>query len=199
TPVVAEAVANALRKSRGTGQAALIVGTAAACRAGGFAFELSSLVDSATTVSSTSASTTARTLRQAAGLRFGGSLRRVLAPLCERTNWRSISESVRHDTRAGPYPRSGLANGTGLLYVHPEVGRQRKGRSMTKTRFTLLLAAAALMGLFLAAGVRAEPPGGEGEGGEKTPFVRAAAPGAKHNWSFECTATSGGVNTKLDC
>jgi len=70
---------------------------------------------------------------------------------------------------------------------------------MTKTRFTLLLAAAALMGLFLAAGVRAEPPGGEGEGGEKTPFVRAAAPGAKHNWSFECTATSGGLNTKLDC
>ena len=70
---------------------------------------------------------------------------------------------------------------------------------MTKTRFTLLLAAAALMGLFLASSVRAEPPGGEGEGGEKTPFVRAAAPGAKHNWSFECTATSGGLNTKLDC
>ena len=70
---------------------------------------------------------------------------------------------------------------------------------MTKTRFTLLLAATALLGLFLAAGVRAEPPGGEGEGGEKTPFVRAAAPGAKHNWSFECTATSGGLNTKLDC
>jgi len=70
---------------------------------------------------------------------------------------------------------------------------------MTKTRFTLLLVATALLGLFLAAGVRAEPPGGEGEGGEKTPFVRAAAPGAKHNWSFECTATSGGLNTKLDC
>ena len=29
--------------------------------------------------------------------------------------------------------------------------------------------------------------------------MRAAAPGAKHNWSFECTATSGGLNTKLDC
>ena len=71
---------------------------------------------------------------------------------------------------------------------------------MTKTtRFTLLLAAAALGGLFLAAGVRAEPPGGEGEGGEKVPFVRTAAPGAKHNWSFECTASSGGLNTKLDC
>ena len=64
---------------------------------------------------------------------------------------------------------------------------------MTKTtRFTLLLAAAALGGLFLAAGVRAEPPGGEGEGGEKVPFVRTAAPGAKHNWSFECTASSSG-------
>jgi hypothetical protein len=70
---------------------------------------------------------------------------------------------------------------------------------MTKTRFTLLLAAAALMGLFLATSVRAEPPGGEGEGGEKTPFVRTVAPGAKHNWSIECTATSGGLNTKLDC
>jgi len=55
---------------------------------------------------------------------------------------------------------------------------------MTKTRFMLLLAATALLGLFLAAGVRAEPPGGEGEGGEKTPFVRAAAPGAKHNFLF---------------
>ena len=50
---------------------------------------------------------------------------------------------------------------------------------MTKTRFTLLLAATALLGLFLAAGVRAEPPGGEGEGGEKTPFVRTPAPGGK--------------------
>jgi hypothetical protein len=70
---------------------------------------------------------------------------------------------------------------------------------MTKTRFTLLLAAAALMGLFLAATVRAEPPGGEGQGGEKVPFVRAVPPGAKNNWSFECTAASGGLNTKLDC
>ena len=70
---------------------------------------------------------------------------------------------------------------------------------MTKTRFTLLLAAAALTGLFLAAGVRAEPPGGEGPGGEKVPFVRTVPPGAKNNWSFECTATTGGLNTKLDC
>jgi hypothetical protein len=70
---------------------------------------------------------------------------------------------------------------------------------MTKTRFTLLLAAAALLGLFLAAGVRAEPPGGEGEGGEKTPFVRTVPPGARDNWVFECTSTSGGPNTKLDC
>jgi hypothetical protein len=70
---------------------------------------------------------------------------------------------------------------------------------MTKTRFTLLLAAAVLVGLLLAAGVRAEPPGGEGERGEKTPFVRTVAPGAKHNWSFECTVASGGVNTNLDC
>ena len=70
---------------------------------------------------------------------------------------------------------------------------------MTHARFPLLLAAAALIGLFLAAGVRAEPPGGEGEGGEKVPFVRTPAPGARHNFSVECTATSGGANTKLDC
>jgi hypothetical protein len=70
---------------------------------------------------------------------------------------------------------------------------------MTRARFALLLALTAVLGLFLAAGVRAEPPGGEGEGAEKVPFVRTAAPGAKHNWSFECTATSGGLNTKLDC
>ena len=86
TPVVVDAVAKALRKGRGTGQVALTVGAATARRAGGFAFELSSRVDSATTVSSTSASTTARTLRQAAGLRFGGSFRRVVARLRERAN-----------------------------------------------------------------------------------------------------------------
>jgi len=54
--------------------------------AGGFAFEVSSLVDSATTASSTSASAPARTLRQAVGLRFGGSLRLVVARLRERAN-----------------------------------------------------------------------------------------------------------------
>ena len=70
---------------------------------------------------------------------------------------------------------------------------------MTHARFPLLLAAAALIGLFLAAGVRAEPPGGEGEGGEKVPFARSIAPGAKHNFATECTATSGGANTRLDC
>ena len=70
---------------------------------------------------------------------------------------------------------------------------------MTRHRFPLLLAAAALVGLFLASAVRAEPPGGEGEGGEKVPFVRTVPPGAKNNWSFECTAVSGGLNTRLDC
>jgi hypothetical protein len=68
---------------------------------------------------------------------------------------------------------------------------------MSKMRFAVLFAALAAVGLFLAAGVRAEPPGGDG--GEKVPFQRSAAPGAKHNWSFDCTATSGGANTKLDC
>ncbi|MGZ4318531.1 MAG: sialidase family protein, partial [Gaiellaceae bacterium] len=68
---------------------------------------------------------------------------------------------------------------------------------MKKARFAVLLAAMAGVGLFLAAAVRAEPPGGDGP--EKVPFVRSVAPGAKHNWAFECTATSGGANTKLDC
>jgi hypothetical protein len=53
TPVVADALAKALRKGRGTGQVALTVGAAVTRRAGGFALELSSLVDSATNVSST--------------------------------------------------------------------------------------------------------------------------------------------------
>jgi hypothetical protein len=70
---------------------------------------------------------------------------------------------------------------------------------MTKARFALLLVVAAGIGLLLAAGVRAEPPGGEGEGAEKQPFVRTVTPGAKNNWVFECTALSGGLNTNLDC
>ena len=70
---------------------------------------------------------------------------------------------------------------------------------MTKARFALLLVVTAGIGLLLAAGVRAEPPGGEGEGAEKQPFVRTVPPGAKNNWVFECTALSGGLNTNLDC
>jgi hypothetical protein len=69
---------------------------------------------------------------------------------------------------------------------------------MKKARFAMLLVSLAGVGLFLAAGVRAEPPGGDGP--EKVPFARSIAPGAKHNFATECTATSGGAaNTKLDC
>jgi len=68
---------------------------------------------------------------------------------------------------------------------------------MSKARFVLLLLAAAAIGLFLAASVRAEPPGGDGQ--EKQPFVRSIPPGAKNNWVFECKALSGGLNTNLDC
>jgi hypothetical protein len=68
---------------------------------------------------------------------------------------------------------------------------------MNKARFGLLLLAATAIGLFLAASVRAEPPGGDGQ--EKQPFVRSIPPGAKHNWTFECIALSGGLNTNLDC
>ncbi|HUI37132.1 MAG TPA: sialidase family protein, partial [Gaiellaceae bacterium] len=70
---------------------------------------------------------------------------------------------------------------------------------MTKARFALLLAVAAFLGLFFAAAVRAEPPGGEGEGGEKEPFVRTVPPGAQHGWVFECTAPVAGPNGTLDC
>ena len=68
---------------------------------------------------------------------------------------------------------------------------------MKKARFAVLLTVLAGVGLFLAASVRAEPPGGDGP--EKVPFVRSVAPGAVYNWAFECTAFSGGLNTNLDC
>ena len=70
---------------------------------------------------------------------------------------------------------------------------------MRKGQWAVLLAVTAGLGLFLAAGARAEPPGGLGEGGEKEPFVRTVPPGARHNWAFECNVSSGGANTKLDC
>ena len=70
---------------------------------------------------------------------------------------------------------------------------------MTKVRLGLLLLVSVSIGLFLTTSVRAEPPGGEGEG-EKTsiaPF--AAIKHVRHGWSFECAAASGGANTRLDC
>jgi hypothetical protein len=70
---------------------------------------------------------------------------------------------------------------------------------MTKSRFGLLLLAMAGIGLFLATSVRAEPPGGEGEGEKRSLAPAAAKKHAKHGWLFECTATSGGANTRLDC
>jgi hypothetical protein len=93
-----------VRKGAGTGQEALIAGATVARRAGGFAFDVSSLVDSATTASSSSASAPARTLRQAIGLRLGGSLRLVVARLRERANWRSISDRLCQDTRGRVIP-----------------------------------------------------------------------------------------------
>ena len=71
---------------------------------------------------------------------------------------------------------------------------------MTKVRLGLLLLVAVGIGLFLTTSVRAEPPGGEGEEGEKRSIVPfSALKPAGHGWSFECTATSGGLNTLLDC
>jgi hypothetical protein len=66
---------------------------------------------------------------------------------------------------------------------------------MTKARLGLLVLVAMGVGLFFATTVRAEPPGGEGEG-EKTSLAPSKAnKPAKHGWLFECTAPSGGLNT----
>ncbi len=70
---------------------------------------------------------------------------------------------------------------------------------MTKVRLSLLLLVAAGIGLFLTTSVRAEPPGGEGEGEKRSIAPFAALKHVKHGWSFECTAASGGLNTQLDC
>jgi hypothetical protein len=71
---------------------------------------------------------------------------------------------------------------------------------MKKARFGLLLLVMAGVGLFLTTSVRAEPPGGEGEG-EKRSLApdKAQKKNAQHGWLFECTAASGGLNTRLDC
>jgi hypothetical protein len=70
---------------------------------------------------------------------------------------------------------------------------------MTKARLGLLLLVALGVGLFLATAVRAEPPGGDGD--EKRSLAPAVAgkKNGKHGWLFECTAPSGGLNTRLDC
>jgi hypothetical protein len=70
---------------------------------------------------------------------------------------------------------------------------------MKKARFGLLLLVMACVGLFLATGVRAQPPGGLGEDGEKrsvTPFNHQNPAG--FGWMFECNA-AGAVNVRLDC
>jgi hypothetical protein len=69
-------------------------------------------------------------------------------------------------------------------------------------RLALLLAAALGFGLLLAASVRAEPLGGgdaEGMGDKRSIGSDVSLKHGAHNFSFECTAASGGANTKLDC
>src|SRR5437588_5366211 len=71
-----------------------------------------------------------------------------------------------------------------------------------RTWRTAALLAVALSGAVLLAGsVRASGPGaGEGGMGEKRSLAPAGtAKGMKHGWAFECTAATGGANTKLDC
>jgi hypothetical protein len=70
---------------------------------------------------------------------------------------------------------------------------------MTKVRLGLLLLVAVSIGLFLTTSVRAEPPGGEGEGEKRSIAPFTAQKHAGHGWSFECVAASGGVDTRLDC
>ncbi len=71
---------------------------------------------------------------------------------------------------------------------------------MKKARFGLLLLVMAGIGLFLATGVRALPPGGLGSDGEKHSLAPLNHQNpAGFNWLFECTASTGGPNTNLDC
>jgi hypothetical protein len=72
---------------------------------------------------------------------------------------------------------------------------------MRRRRFVLLLALAFGAAVFVTASVHAVGPGvGEGDMGEKRSLAPAGtAKGMKHGWAFECVATSGGANTKLDC
>src|SRR6266516_6643744 len=74
---------------------------------------------------------------------------------------------------------------------------------MKRMRFGLLLAVALGAGLLLATSVRAEPPargGEEGGDGEKRSIVSdVSMKHGAHGWAFECTASTGGANTRLDC
>jgi hypothetical protein len=72
---------------------------------------------------------------------------------------------------------------------------------MRRRRCALLLALAFGAAVFVTASVHAVGPGvGEGGMGEKRSLAPAGtAKGMKHGWAFECVATSGGANTKLDC
>ena len=109
-------MANAAPNRRGTGHEESSAGVGAALAAEGFAFEFSNGVDSATTVSSTSASAAARTLRQAIGLRLSGTFRRDVARRRERANTRSISERVHQSAKGQdrtPVPASQTAARTG--------------------------------------------------------------------------------------
>src|SRR5436190_21536805 len=78
--------------------------------------------------------------------------------------------------------------------------RNREGREMRRRRFAVLLTLAFGAAVFVTASVHAVGPAGGGDAGEKRSSVPAGtAKGMKSGWAFECTATSGGANTKLDC
>src|SRR5256885_15929962 len=71
---------------------------------------------------------------------------------------------------------------------------------MRRRRFAVLLALAFGAAVFVTASVHAVGPGTGGDAGEKRSLAPAGtAKGMKSGWAFECTAFSGGANTKLDC
>ena len=70
---------------------------------------------------------------------------------------------------------------------------------MRRWRLALLVGLVACGAILAAGSVRASGPAA-GDGGEKRSVVPAATPkGSSHGWLAECTASSGGANTKLDC
>src|SRR4051794_11873701 len=99
TRVCADARANADLKRAGTGQPTPRDGTSRPAT-GGFAFDVSSPIDSATSASSATARSPARKLRDPSTPRLGGIRRRAAARRRDLLKRRSSSERFRQDSAA---------------------------------------------------------------------------------------------------